>query len=47
MVSLKKLEKMAGMNLKEVSLHHVCEACIETNIKKHLFLKMTFRALKL
>ncbi len=30
MASLTKLEKMVnGMNLKEVPLHHVCEACIE------------------
>jgi hypothetical protein len=30
MVSLKKFEKMVnGMNLKEMPLHHVCEACIE------------------
>jgi hypothetical protein len=30
MVSFMKLEKMVnGMNLKEVPLHHVCEACIE------------------
>ncbi len=37
MASLKKLENMVnGMNLKEVPLHHVCEACIEG----HLFLKM-------
>jgi hypothetical protein len=41
MVSLKKLERMVtGMNLKKVPLHHVCEACIEANIKKHIFLKM-------
>jgi hypothetical protein len=41
MASLTKLEKMVnGMNLKEVPLHHVCEACIEANIKGHLFLKM-------
>jgi hypothetical protein len=30
MTSLTKLEKMLnGMNLKEMPLHHVCEACIE------------------
>jgi hypothetical protein len=30
MVNLMKLEKMVnGMSLKEVPLHHVCEACIE------------------
>jgi hypothetical protein len=30
MASLKKLENMVNaMNLKEVPLHHVCEACIE------------------
>ncbi len=30
MASFKKLEKMvSGMNLKEVPLHHVCEACIK------------------
>jgi hypothetical protein len=30
MASFTKLEKMVdGMNLKEVPLHHVCEACIE------------------
>ncbi len=30
MANFKKLEKMVnGMNLKEVPLHHVCEACIE------------------
>jgi hypothetical protein len=30
MVSFMKLEKMVnGMNLKEVTLHHVCETCIE------------------
>jgi hypothetical protein len=28
---LKELDAMVdGMNLKEVSLHHVCEACIES-----------------
>jgi hypothetical protein len=38
MVSLKKLEKMVnGMNLKEMSLHHVCEACIEAKHQRTFF----------
>jgi hypothetical protein len=40
MASLTKLEKMVnGMNLKEVPLHHVCEACIEGKHQKTSFLK--------
>jgi hypothetical protein len=40
MVSLMKLEKMVnGMNLKEVPLHHVCEACIEGKQQKTSFPK--------
>jgi hypothetical protein len=39
MARLKELDAMVdGMNLKEVSLHHVCEACIEG--KHQFFLKM-------
>jgi len=31
MASFKKLDAMVGgMNLKEVSLHHICEGCIES-----------------
>jgi hypothetical protein len=38
--SLSKLEKMVnGMNLKEVPLHHVCEACIEGKHQRTSFLK--------
>jgi hypothetical protein len=41
MASLMKLEKMVnGMNLKEVPLHHVCEAYIEGKHQKTFFLKM-------
>jgi len=40
MASLKKLEKMVnGMNLKEMPLHHVCEACIEGKHQRTSFLK--------
>ncbi len=49
MASLKKLETMVnGMNLKEVSLHHVCEACIKGKHQRTYFPKdeMT-RAFKL
>ncbi len=38
--SLKKLETMVnGMNLKEVPLHHVCEACIEGKHQRTYFPK--------
>ncbi len=38
MASLTKLEKMVnGMNLKEVPLHHVCEACIEGKHQRTYF----------
>jgi hypothetical protein len=38
MASLKKLERMVnGMNLKEVPLHHVCEACIESKHQRTFF----------
>jgi hypothetical protein len=41
MVSFKRLKTMVnGMNLKEVPLHHVCEACIERKHKRTFFLKM-------
>ncbi len=40
MVSFKKLKIMVnGMNLKEVPLHHVCEACIEGKHQKTSFPK--------
>jgi hypothetical protein len=40
MARLKKLENMVnGTNLKEVSLHHVCEACIEGKHQRTSFLK--------
>jgi hypothetical protein len=40
MASFKKLEIMVnGMNLKEVPLHHVCEACIEGKHQRTFFLK--------
>jgi hypothetical protein len=40
MGSLKKLDKMFnGMNLKEVPLHHVCEACIEGKHQRTFFPK--------
>jgi hypothetical protein len=40
MASLTKLEKMVdGMNLKEVPLHHVCEACIEGKQQKTFYPK--------
>jgi len=40
MVNLLKLEKMVnGMNLKEVPLHHVCEACIEGKHQRTSFPK--------
>jgi hypothetical protein len=40
MASFKKLEKMVnGMNLQEVPLHHVCEACIESKHQRTFFLK--------
>jgi hypothetical protein len=40
MVSLKKLEKMVnGMNLKEMPLHHVCEACIKGKHQRTSFPK--------
>jgi hypothetical protein len=40
MASFTKLEKMVnGMNLKEVSLHHVCEACIEGKHQRTSFPK--------
>jgi hypothetical protein len=49
MVSLKKLETMVnGMNLKEVPLHHVCEACIESKHQRTYFPKNeTIKASKL
>jgi hypothetical protein len=35
-----KLEKMVnGMNLKEVPLYHVCEACIESKHERTFFPK--------
>jgi hypothetical protein len=38
MASLTQLEKMVdGMNLKEMPLHHVCEACIEDKQQKDIF----------
>ncbi len=41
MASLTKLEKMVnGMNLKEMPLHHVCEACIKGKHQRRFFLKM-------
>jgi hypothetical protein len=40
MASLKKLENMVnGMNLNEVPLHHVCEACIEGKRQRTSFPK--------
>jgi hypothetical protein len=40
MASLTKLEKMVnGMNLKEVPLHHVCDACIEGKQQRTSFPK--------
>jgi len=40
MASLLKLEKMFnGMNLKEMPLHNVCEACIEGKHQRTSFLK--------
>ncbi len=40
MANLLKLEKMVnGMNLKEVPLHHVCEACIEGKHQRTSFPK--------
>jgi hypothetical protein len=40
MASLKKLETMVnGMNLKEVTLYHVCEACIKGKHQRTSFLK--------
>ncbi len=40
MASFLKLEKMVnGMNLKEVSMHHVCEACIESKHQRTSFPK--------
>ncbi len=40
MASLKKLENMVnGMNLKEVPLHHVCEACMEGKHQRTSFPK--------
>ncbi len=40
MASLKKLKTMVnGMNLKEVPLHHVCEACIEGKHQRTYFPK--------
>ncbi len=40
MVSLKKLEKMViDMNLKQISLHHVCEICIEGKHQRTFFPK--------
>jgi len=40
MANLLKLEKMVnGMNLKEVPLHHVCEACIESKHQRTSFPK--------
>jgi hypothetical protein len=49
MTSLLKLEKMVnGMNLKEMPLHHVCEACIESKHQRTYFPKdETTRASKL
>jgi hypothetical protein len=49
MASLKKLDKMVnGMNLKEVPLHHVCEACIKGKHQRTFFPKdETTRASKL
>jgi len=44
--SLKKLENMVnGMNLKEVPLHHVCEACIESKHQRTSFPKDEARGL--
>jgi hypothetical protein len=40
MANLKKLEKMFnGMNLKEIPLHHVCEASIEGKHQRTYFPK--------
>jgi hypothetical protein len=40
MARLKELDAMVdGMNLKEVPLHHVCEACIESKHQKTSFPK--------
>jgi hypothetical protein len=40
MANLKKLENVVnGMNLKEVPLHHVCEACIEGKHQRTSFPK--------
>jgi hypothetical protein len=40
MISLKDLDAMVdGMNLKEVLLHHICEACIKDKYKKTSFPK--------
>jgi hypothetical protein len=49
MANFKKLEKMVnGMNLKEVPLHHMCEACIEGKHQRIFFPKdETIRASKL
>jgi hypothetical protein len=49
MVNFKKLEKMVnGMNLKEVSFHHVCEAYIESKHQRTYFPKdEVTKALKL
>jgi hypothetical protein len=49
MASFMKLEKIVnGMNLKEVPLHHVCEACIEGKHQRTSFLKdETIRVSKL
>jgi cobalamin biosynthesis protein CobD/CbiB len=38
MENLQKLVKMVnGMNLKEMPLHHVCEACIESKHQNDIF----------
>jgi hypothetical protein len=40
MASLKELDAMVdGMNLKEVSLHHICEACVKCNHQRMSFPK--------
>jgi hypothetical protein len=38
MESLKELDAMVdGMNLKEVPLHHICEACVKGKHQEHHF----------
>jgi hypothetical protein len=40
MASLKELDAMVdGMNLKEVSLHHICEGCVKGKHQRTSFLK--------